>query len=135
MIEQWSIVFPARSHGDERRLGVFDVFPDDVVEINIVIIAPNQSAGDWHSHVLQTDYWFVASGELAVGLKYEGELHIVTMDDETHFGDVLKIPPGWLHTYKASSEGAILVYGLTNKSNGTDEGRTPFSKTDAEIFG
>ena len=45
------------------------MFPDDVVEINVAVINDGASAGDWHGHELQDDYWFVATGKLRVGTK------------------------------------------------------------------
>lgn len=111
-----------RAHTDERRDGWFDVFPREVVEVNVVSIHKGQSAGSWHGHVFQADCWFVASGLLRVGLATSEVLDTGSTYTERIMrpGDHLRIPRGLWHTYEAL-EDTVLVYGLTQRWDGSDE--------------
>lgn len=113
-----------RRHTDHRRSGFFDVFPPEVVEINVCVINPGQLAGDWHRHERQDDYWFVAKGTLAVGIS-DG-FHEAAFQ-QTPASDPTVIPAGIWHTYRALDE-VVLVYGLTNHYDplNPDELRMPY---------
>ena len=124
--------YPARIHTDDRRAFYGDVFPPIVTEVNIAVIAPNASAGAWHGHDRQDDYWFVARGLLHVGLKSEDASIEITM---VQGSKVLHIASPVWHTYKAGPDGAVLVYGMTNKWDGTDEKRLAFTEAEAEVYG
>lgn len=125
-----------RRHKDHRRTGWFDIFPGDVVEINVVRIEPRASAGSWHRHQHQDDYWFVCEGILFVA---------TTTGDGTRQFSQLKpgdnpkhIPAGLWHTYKNRHyDPAILIYGLTNKYDpeDPDEDRMEFSREDRQVLG
>lgn len=128
-----------RRHTDHRRTGWFDLFGDhpDVVEVNVVSVNPNRSAGDWHAHERQDDVWFVAAGALWVGLldgdsDAEFQFRVLRPGD-----DPLRIPAGLWHTYKAGSDGAVLIYGLTNRydPDDPDELRMPFGRGSIGVFG
>ena len=117
-----------RIHGDARRTGYFDVFPMlEVVEINAVRINKGQKAGDWHGHLHQADYWFVPSGLLRVGLASSDSLKGKTFTERLlrPGDDPLRIKRGLWHTYEALEE-TVLVYGLTQRWDGSDELRHPY---------
>ena len=125
-----------RRHKDHRRTGWFDVFPDEVVEVNVVKIEPRASAGSWHLHQHQDDWWFVADGRLFVATTEDGKARkfsqLRTGDNPKH------IPAGIWHTYKnRSDEPVLLIYGLTNHydPDDPDEERMDFSREDAEVLG
>jgi len=134
-VRDFTIGIAERVHIDERRAMLADIFPADVVEVNAVNINPKASAGDWHRHERQTDFWVVVAGTLWVGLKNDDTHVTLQMDIGSHAGDVVQIPPGWWHTYKAGPEGAVLVYGMTNKWDGTDEDRLPFTVGEMVLYG
>tara|TARA_R110000744_G_scaffold27181_1_gene66496 strand:- start:62 stop:457 length:396 start_codon:yes stop_codon:yes gene_type:complete len=128
----WQILDPKRVHSDERRTGFYDVFPDTVREVNVTQVNPMQSAGDWHRHQHQTDYWVVMGGYLRVGLLTDEQL--TNCQDPTILklqpGDILEIPRGIWHTYFETDCSPVLIYGFTNRYDGTDEERMPYRDTD-----
>lgn len=85
----------------------------------------------WHIHQIQTDYWYVASGLLRVGLwdcREGSPTHGRTMDLRMGDGQpacVLKIPPGVAHGCKVLRAPANLIYMTTHVYNPADEGRIP----------
>ena len=91
----------------------------------------------WHHHEEQTDYWYVVSGVLRVGLhdlRPDSPTRGVTMDFP--MGDhrdpfCLKIPPGVLHGCKALQGPVHLLYLTSHTYNPSDELRRPFD--DPEI--
>ena len=117
----------ARFHGDDRRLGWFDVFQGNHVKnVNIVSIPNRGTICAWHRHQKQTDYWFVAQGGLQVGIgigKEPTEPKWIHLHPER--GVTLVIPPPLWHGYKSLLDITILVYGLTEDYDGTDEERFP----------
>ncbi len=122
-------------HEDDRAQRLQDVFkkgmPD--TQINISYINSTGHCVGWHSHVKQTEYWFVVSGALKVGLArrktweeegpYTGyspaeiakqvEVEFEYLSDKNP--RVLEIPPGIYHGYKALVPGTILMYYITEK--------------------
>ncbi len=117
----------ARFHGDDRRLGWFDVFQGNHVKnVNIVSIPNRGTICAWHRHQKQTDYWFVAQGGLQVGIgigKEPTEPKWIHLHPERGVTLVIS-PPVW-HGYKSLQDNTILVYGLTEDYDGTDEERFP----------
>ncbi|MCK5019447.1 MAG: dTDP-4-dehydrorhamnose 3,5-epimerase family protein [Candidatus Peribacteraceae bacterium] len=87
----------------------------------------------WHYHEIQTDYWYVASGIIRVGLcdmRKDSSTFQKTMD--FFMGDLqqptcLKIPPGIAHGCKAVQGPANLFYVMDREYNPNDEHRLPFN--------
>lgn len=116
-----------RYHVDDRRLGWFDVFEGKKIKnLNVVRIPNRGIICAWHRHQKQTDFWFVAQGSLQVGLATGTEPtkpEWVYLNPER--GVTLVIPPPVWHGYKALQDNTILIYGLTEDYDGTDEDRYP----------
>jgi dTDP-4-dehydrorhamnose 3,5-epimerase-like enzyme len=112
-----------RFHWDDRRTGWFSVFDTDLIkDYNISKIHNRDTLVAWHRHERQSDFWFVPEGLLQVGLAASSsQFEWIFLGPERN--QVLEIPPGIWHGYKAVKDNTILVYGLTNKYNGTDEER------------
>lgn len=85
----------------------------------------------WHWHRIQTDYWYVVTGVLLVGLcdmRKESPTHKVVMD--FLFGDhqpprMVKIPPGIAHGCKVIQGPVNLFYLTSHPYDPTDELRIP----------
>jgi dTDP-4-dehydrorhamnose 3,5-epimerase len=83
----------------------------------------------WHVHEKQTDWWYVVSGVVKVGLhdtRPNSPTYRETM--ELLMGDecpaiVLRIPPGVAHGCKCLSGPAHLLYVTSRVYDATDEGR------------
>ena len=85
----------------------------------------------WHLHKIQTDYFYVASGILQVGL-YDMRRDSLTFKKTMSFlmGDrqppmVLKIPPGVAHGCKTVQGPVHLIYLTSHVYNPDDELRIP----------
>ena len=91
----------------------------------------------WHYHEIQTDWWYVCSGVLRVGLcdmRPDSETYKKTMD--FYMGDhqpaqVIKIPPGVAHGCKTVQGPVNLFYITSHVYNPDDEIRIPYD--DPEI--
>lgn len=74
----------------------------------------------WHLHRVQTDWWYVASGVLRVGLCDLGEsspTYKTTMDflmGDLQVSKVLKIPPGVAHGCKVV-QGPVNLFYITSR--------------------
>jgi dTDP-4-dehydrorhamnose 3,5-epimerase-like enzyme len=91
-------------------------------QINISYVNSTNHIVAWHKHNIQTDYWFCIKGSFKVGLAtHENGAEFVYLSDKTQ--NVLEIPPGTYHGYKAIEPGSILMYYLTEKYNPNDEYR------------
>jgi dTDP-4-dehydrorhamnose 3,5-epimerase-like enzyme len=113
---------------DHRANRFFDLCPDIDGQITLSIVEPNQFSG-WHSHALQYDIFFVASGSLKIGIiSPEGEVTEVVLNSERP--ERVFIPTGYWHCYKSGESPATLVYYLSRKHDEDDE----FRATEAEIF-
>lgn len=83
----------------------------------------------WHIHQIQTDYWYVATGVLRVGLwdcRTDSPTQGRTMDlrmGDGQPGRIVKIPPGVAHGCRVLSAPANLIYMTTHIYNPKDEGR------------
>lgn len=85
----------------------------------------------WHVHKYQTDWWYVAVGNLKVAL-YDtrpdsptyGQLQELLMGDN-YPPIVLKIPPGVAHGCKAIGGEVHLFYITSRTYDPADEGRIP----------
>lgn len=86
----------------------------------------------WHMHNLQTDWWYVCSGVLRVGLcdmREESPTYKLTMD--FLMGDyqqqaIVKIPPGIAHGCKVVQGPVNLMYVTSDIYNPADEIRIPY---------
>jgi dTDP-4-dehydrorhamnose 3,5-epimerase len=90
----------------------------------------------WHFHKIQTDYFYVASGSVRVGL-YDQRAASATHGQVLDFiigegGEtvVIKIPPGVFHGVKAVSSSANLLYLMSHIYDPTDEYRIPQDSAD-----
>ena len=114
-------VHSIKFHEDDRAQRLQDVYkfgmPDS--QINISYINSTGHAVGWHSHKIQTEYWFVVKGALKVGLAKtkndgkEAEVNFEYLSDKNP--RVLEIPAGICHGYKALIPGTILMYYITEK--------------------
>ena len=85
----------------------------------------------WHLHRVQTDWWYVVSGVLRVGLcdmRADSPTHMETMD--FLMGDlqpprVVRIPPGVAHGCRAIQGPACLLYMTSHVYDPRDELRIP----------
>ena len=86
----------------------------------------------WHYHRIQTDWWYVATGVLRVGLcdlREDSPTLKETMD--FYMGDlqpakVIKIPPGIAHGCKTIQGPVNLFYFTSHVYNPADEIRLPY---------
>lgn len=108
---------------DDRAQRCLDIFNNlGPGQINISYVNSTNHVVAWHKHNIQTDYWFCIKGSFKVGLAtYENGAEFVYLSDKTQ--NVLEIPPGTYHGYKAIEPGSILMYYLTEKYNPNDEYR------------
>ena len=91
----------------------------------------------WHLHRIQTDWWYVVSGVLRVGLcdmRPDSPTFKSVMDflmGDLQAAQVLKIPPGVAHGCKTIQGPVNLIYVTSHVYNPDDEIRLPYN--DPEI--
>jgi len=91
----------------------------------------------WHFHRIQTDWWYIVSGVLRVGLcdlREESGTYKQTMDflmGDLQPARVLKVPPGIAHGCKTVQGPVHLFYLTSHVYNPDDEYRIPYD--DPEI--
>ena len=93
----------------------------------------------WHFHRLQTDWWYVVTGVLRVGLcdmRPDSPTYKQTMD--FLMGDfqpprVLKIPPGIAHGCKTVQGPVNLLYMTSQVYNPDDEIRIAYNDPDIDF--
>ncbi len=91
----------------------------------------------WHFHRIQTDWWYVATGVLRIGLcdmRPESSTYKQTMDflmGDFQSPQVLKIPPGVAHGCKVVQGPSNLFYITSHIYNPEDEIRIAYN--DSEI--
>jgi len=91
----------------------------------------------WHFHRIQTDWWYIVSGVLRVGLcdlREESSTYKQTMDflmGDLQPASVLKIPPGIAHGCKTVQGPVHLFYLTSHVYDPDDEYRIPYD--DPEI--
>jgi len=91
----------------------------------------------WHLHHIQTDWWYILSGVLRVGLydmRSDSPTFRKTMDfliGDYHPARVLKIPPGIAHGCKTVQGTVNLLYVTSHVYNPEDEIRIAYD--DPEI--
>ncbi len=107
--------YKVKFHEDDRAQRLQDVYSKAMDgQINISYINSTEHVVAWHSHKIQTEYWFVIKGALKVGLATSGEdCRFEYLSEKTQ--DILEIPPGISHGYKALIPGTILMYYITEK--------------------
>ena len=121
-------VLPVEGYNDHRANRFFDLYPNIDGQITVSIVQPNQFSG-WHCHRLQYDIFFVASGELKIGIiSPEGDVTEVFLNSEKP--ESVFIPTSYWHCYKSGNSKVTLVYYLSQKHNEDDE----FRATEEEIF-
>ena len=109
-------------HEDDRAQRLLDVFPLEKGQVNISYINSTEHIVAWHKHEKQTDYWICLKGSLKVGWATEEDgCEFKYLSDKNP--QVLEIPPGIYHGYKALEPGTILGYYVTQKYNPSDEHR------------
>ncbi len=87
----------------------------------------------WHFHKIQTDWWYIVSGVLRVGLcdlREESGTYKQTMDflmGDLQPARVLKIPPGIAHGCKTAQGPVHLFYLTSHVYNPDDEIRMPYN--------
>jgi len=130
---------------DDRAQRCLDIFSELPGQVNLSYVNSTEHIVAWHKHEKQTDYWFCVKGSFKVGIAYEeyaisfdGDMidatgNVVRKGDaekqwvvEWYYlsdknQEVLKIPPGAYHGYKALEPNSILMYGLTHKYDPNDE--------------
>ena len=91
----------------------------------------------WHLHRIQTDWWYVVSGVLRVGLcdmRADSPTYKTVMDflmGDLQRAHVIKIPPGVAHGCKTVQGPVNLFYLTSHVYNPADEVRLPYN--DPEI--
>jgi len=91
----------------------------------------------WHYHNIQTDWWYVCTGVLRVGLcdlREDSPTYKQTMDfymGDHQLSQVVKIPPGVAHGCKTIQGPVNLFYVTSEEYNAEDEIRIPYD--DPEI--
>lgn len=91
----------------------------------------------WHYHRIQTDWWYVCTGVLRVGLcdlREDSSTYRKTMDflmGDYQTETVIRIPPGVAHGCKAIQGPVNLLYVTSHIYNPEDEIRIPYD--DPEI--
>ena len=86
----------------------------------------------WHFHRVQTDWWYVVSGVLRIGLydmRSSSPTYRMTMDflgGDLQAPTVVKIPPGVAHGCKTVQGPVHLLYMTSHIYNPDDEIRIPY---------
>jgi dTDP-4-dehydrorhamnose 3,5-epimerase len=87
----------------------------------------------WHYHKIQTDWWYVCSGTLRVGLcdlRDHSPTYKQVMDflmGDLQPSQVVKIPPGIAHGCKTVQGPVQLFYITSHVYNPSDEYRIPYN--------
>lgn len=90
----------------------------------------------WHYHNVQTDWWYVATGVMRVGLcdmRQGSSTYMQIMDfllGDLQPAHVLKIPPGIAHGCKTVQGPVNLLYITSHVYNLADEIRIPYNDPD-----
>lgn len=93
----------------------------------------------WHYHNIQTDYFYVVSGVLRVGLcdlREHSPTYKQTMDflmGDYQDAAVVKIPPGIAHGVKVVQGPVNLLYMMSHIYNPEDEIRIPYNSPDIDF--
>lgn len=122
MVSEVQVLTKVSYHEDDRAQRLLDIFPLTEGQINVSYINSTKHIVAWHKHALQTDYWICLKGSLKVGWATEEDgCEFKYLSDKNP--QILEIPPGIYHGYKALEPGSILAYYVTRKYDPTDEYR------------
>ena len=109
-------------HLDDRAERCLDVFRDiEDGQINLSFVKSTEHIVAWHKHEKQTDYWFCVKGSFKVGLSDGEDSEFVYLTERSK--QILTIPPGIYHGYKAIEPDSIMLYYLSEKYDPSDEFR------------
>ena len=109
-------------HLDDRAERCLDVFRDiEDGQINLSFVKSTEHIVAWHKHEKQTDYWFCVKGSFKVGLSDGEATEFVYLTERSK--QILTIPPGIYHGYKAIEPDSIMLYYLSEKYDPSDEFR------------
>ena len=119
-------------HEDDRAQRLLDVFELKDGQINVSYVNSTSHVVAWHKHLKQTDRWVCLKGSFKVGLVEDENDEV----DWTYLSDkrqeVLIIPPGWYHGYRALEPGSILMYHMDCKYDPDDELRVEIGHFDED---
>ncbi len=140
-----------KSHGDERG------FFREIIRVNDTFFKEAKNFAQWshsrmqcnvvkawHYHHIQTDWWYIASGQVRTVLidnrpespTYKNQITILMGESHDYGKDTrevcVKIPPGVLHGCKVLSSKADLFYITSEIYNPNEEGRIPYN---SELIG
>ena len=93
----------------------------------------------WHYHRIQTDFWYVCSGVLRVGLydaREDSPTYKQTMDflmGDLQPAQVVKIPPGVAHGCQTIQGPVNLLYLTSHVYNPDDELRLPYDHPEIDF--
>jgi len=93
----------------------------------------------WHYHKIQTDWWYVCSGVLRVGLcdmREDSATYKETMDflmGDVQAAQIIKIPPGVAHGCQTVQGPANLLYITSHVYNPDDELRIAYDSTEIDF--
>jgi dTDP-4-dehydrorhamnose 3,5-epimerase len=93
----------------------------------------------WHLHRVQTDWWYVGSGVLRIGLfdtRASSSSYKKTMDflmGDMQPARILKIPPGVAHGCKVMQGPATLMYITSRIYDPEDELRIAYNNPDIDF--
>jgi len=93
----------------------------------------------WHYHKIQTDWWYVCSGVLRVGLcdmREDSATYKETMDflmGDVQAAQIVKIPPGVAHGCQTVQGPANLLYITSHVYNPDDELRIAYDSTEIDF--
>lgn len=105
---------------DDRAQRYFLEFNEMKGQINVSRVNSTKHVVAWHRHKKQTDYWFCVKGSFKVGLRHpDGKVEFKYLSDK--IPNVLEIPPGVWHGYKALQPESIMLYYLNEKYDVKDE--------------
>lgn len=85
----------------------------------------------WHLHKIQTDWLYLVTGSMKVGLhdtREDSSTHGKTLEillGDHHESQVIKIPPGVAHGYKILQGPAHVIYITSHVYNPSDELKIP----------
>lgn len=92
----------------------------------------------WHYHKIQTDWWYVCSGVLRVGLcdvREDSPTYKQTMDflmGDLQSAQIIKIPPGIAHGCQTVQGPVNLLYITSHVYNPDDELRITFDSPEID---